>query len=710
MKQMIRKVTVLLLCFILCVGSAAASGRTLTVPAPEGSGLTRLTGLVISGVDAPKTGKALDAAAKVTSAEGISWEIPVIWLEGFRQVNGMLPPESGGEPAVARKGVTYVPVLVFFVPEGYTFDGTVTLDGAVSAVFNALGETVTVETPESGVVYITCAKRTGVTYGRPKEPGRPEEPEVPDEPEEPEKTPYEAFAEAYGQDHNVDIGAVFESFGGLENTDWDAFVRAFSYRDALYEMAHAVSDFNTQLLDYLDEDWTAWGMDYQAPIVGALGRYREELLEQVPEEVRAHCDENTCLFVDTEGLTDLIDTLKNVVQPQAINLLRERMPVIANAMENEMSKETGLQIVYDNKTTDAATDARRVGDELSTRIQVSTGAFTDGTENGVDLISFGDKLDRLADIILHEDIHLFMHDYNRNGARPDVSAFEHHYDIDYDTWTLVEYYTVDGTDIVMTTDEYLANLKALYYPAWMQEGTAMLITGFYHKSYYEEMTARAGTEEDGHLVFTADTVRAQYTGEIGALDIVGGSAESDALYCYGPLAMMYLAEKQLQANGKTALVRDGNGNLIRIDNAALRDSLSEMLAQMHSEQTLEEVVEGILGEGNGTDAFAKQFITEDGESLDFCVDVLNYLQAQSEERGYRVSGGILYEDEEMPRDVIDWENDTEKADFYQFSDSEEVVLSDVPAEIANASKPRDNFDLEEYRREHGAPATPTDLE
>ncbi len=125
---------------------------------------------------------------------------------------------------------------------------------------------------------------------------------------------------------------------------------------------------------------------------------------------------------------------------------------------------------------------------------------------------------------------------------------------------------------------------------------------------------------------------------------------------------------------------------------------------------MEEVVEGILGEGHGVDAFAKQFITENGESLDFCVNVLNYLQAQSDERGYTVSGGILYEDGEMPKDVIDWENDTEEADFYQFSDSKELVASDVPAEIVDATKPKDYYDLEEYRREHGDPATPTDLE
>ena len=705
MKQTVRRVTALLLCLILCLASAAASGTTLTVRAPEGgSGLTRLTGLVISGVDAPETGKALDAAADVSSAEGIAWEIPVIWLKGFKQVKGALSSEDSGAETVAREGVTYVPALVFFVPEGYTFDGTVTLDGAVSALLDALGKIVTVEMPESGVTYITCAKRTAATNYRPEQPDEPEEPE------EPEKSPYELFAEAYAQDHNVDIEAVFESFGGLENTDWDAFVRAFSYRDAFNEMAYVVSDFNTQLLEYLDDDWGAWGTDYQAPIVSAVERYKADLMAQVPEEVRAHGDESTCLFVDTEGLTDLIDTLKNVVQPQAINVLRERMPVIANAMENEMSSKTGLKIIYNNKNTYAATDTLRDGDELETRIQVSTAAFYDGTENDVDLISFGDKLDLLADIILHEDIHLFMYDYNRNGMAVDISDLEHDYDIDYDTWTVVEYYSIAGTDIVMSPDEYVAWLDSMTFPQWVQEGTAMLVTGFYHKNYCEEMFARAGTEEDGRLVFTADTVKTQYNDEIGALDVKGGIAERDAQYCYGPLAMMYLAEKQLQANGKTALVRDRNGNLVSVDNAALRDGLSEMLTQMHSEHTLEEVVEGILGEGNGTDTFAKQFIKSNDESLDFCVDVLNYLQAESDERGYTVSGGILYEDEEMPKDVIDWENDTVKSDFYQFSDSEDWVLSDVSPEIAGATKTRDTFDLDEYRRENGDPATPTDLQ
>ena len=391
-------------------------------------------------------------------------------------------------------------------------------------------------------------------------------------------------------------------------------------------------------------------------------------------------------------------------------MLRERMPVIADAMENEMSKETGLAFRYYDRESFASTETLRFGDEMETRIRIETKAFAVETENGKDLIFFRDQLDTLADVILHEDFHLFMHDYNRNGMKADISAIEHHFDIDYDTWTFVEYYTVADTDIVMTPDEYVAWLDAQTFPDWMKEGSAMLVTGFYHKDYCKEMFARAGEAEDGHLVFTADTVKAQYDGEIGALDAEIGVAAADAQYCYGPLAIMYLTEKQLQADGKTALNRDENGNVTGIDNAALCDGLSEILTQLHSVHTMDEIMEEILGEGSSTDDFAKQFITDGGESLDFCVDVLNYLQGQSEELGYTVSGGIIYEGNEMPKDVIDWENDTEETDFYQFSDSKDLVESDVPPEIANATKTKSTLDLEEYRREHGCPATPTDLD
>lgn len=68
----------------------------------------RLSGLRVSGLSAPVAGQPRVERATVTSAEGMSWEIPVMWLD---------------ENGTVAEGIVWSdrlqPVLVFFLPEGY---------------------------------------------------------------------------------------------------------------------------------------------------------------------------------------------------------------------------------------------------------------------------------------------------------------------------------------------------------------------------------------------------------------------------------------------------------------------------------------------------------------------------------------------------------------------------------------------------------------
>ena len=68
-----------------------------------------VSGITIGDVDAPKEGVRLDDTAVVTTAEGETWEIPVIWI------GEDLKPDTG----LAGKG-SYLPVLAYVVPEEYT--------------------------------------------------------------------------------------------------------------------------------------------------------------------------------------------------------------------------------------------------------------------------------------------------------------------------------------------------------------------------------------------------------------------------------------------------------------------------------------------------------------------------------------------------------------------------------------------------------------
>ena len=68
-----------------------------------------VSGITIGDVTAPKEGTRLDDKAVVTTTEGDTWEIPVIWI------GENLKPDTG----LAGKG-SYLPVLAYVVPEQYT--------------------------------------------------------------------------------------------------------------------------------------------------------------------------------------------------------------------------------------------------------------------------------------------------------------------------------------------------------------------------------------------------------------------------------------------------------------------------------------------------------------------------------------------------------------------------------------------------------------
>ena len=88
-------------------------GTTAAVPAfadeAGQSGTTELTGLVLKDLEAPIIGRPLDQTATVVSAQGVSWEIPVVWID-----------QNGNEATIAEAGKGYLPTFAFFVPEGYT--------------------------------------------------------------------------------------------------------------------------------------------------------------------------------------------------------------------------------------------------------------------------------------------------------------------------------------------------------------------------------------------------------------------------------------------------------------------------------------------------------------------------------------------------------------------------------------------------------------
>lgn len=128
--------------------SALAAQTDVSVENHAGAGKTTVSGISIGDVDAPSAGKPLDDRATVTTSEGATWDIPVIWISDEYQV-----------ATEAVEGRSYLPVLAFFVPGDYSLEGatfTVTLSQQLAALFGT-DEAVSVYVPETGITYILPA-------------------------------------------------------------------------------------------------------------------------------------------------------------------------------------------------------------------------------------------------------------------------------------------------------------------------------------------------------------------------------------------------------------------------------------------------------------------------------------------------------------------------------------------------------------------------
>ena len=107
-----------------------------------------VSNISIDGVDAPVVGTALDDTATVSTAEGETWDIPVLWIDNNLQL-----------ATLAEQDKTYLPALAFFVPQHLSVQGdsyTVTLSESLTKLFGTL-EVISVYDAKTGITYILPA-------------------------------------------------------------------------------------------------------------------------------------------------------------------------------------------------------------------------------------------------------------------------------------------------------------------------------------------------------------------------------------------------------------------------------------------------------------------------------------------------------------------------------------------------------------------------
>lgn len=125
-----------------------------------------VTNLVIDGVEKPQAGKDLDGTAKVTAAEGDTWEIPVMWVGDDMRLS-----------TVAEEGRSYLPALAFFVPEELALEGDpvkVALSDSLAELFGTQ-DIISVYDASTGVTFILPASLRNF-FSRAAQPATSDEP------------------------------------------------------------------------------------------------------------------------------------------------------------------------------------------------------------------------------------------------------------------------------------------------------------------------------------------------------------------------------------------------------------------------------------------------------------------------------------------------------------------------------------------------------
>ena len=599
-----------------------------------------VSGITIGDVDAPKEGVRLDEKAVVTTAEGETWEIPVIWI------GEDLKPDTG----LAGKG-SYLPVLAYVVPDEYTVKSSdvsgrgykITLSEDLLKLFGE-NKIISVYESKTGITFILPAKLKDL------------------------------FAKKGTVKNPTDEG-------GNEIVPADQ-VAPFE-EEAEEEPAQEQEEEAEQEEEEPEQE-------------------EEEEEEEKPQEeddeeetysriVNVHCDANAKEALSASDLEFLADLVVNTLQPQAVNLLIEKFPALKTAAANkEIGNYLAVVVSYNKDTSAYGYSSRGIVDDdtypnykFVYSLTVNSNQLTEHTEDGKTVIArdTGSKaLTDLANTIVHELFHCVSYDYNRPGLTGLLydgnTLQEYSSDVEFPVWFK------EGTASTVENNWQFrqGSLKIMRTPFGADSP---------QDNYSKDLLVQRYVGADVGGEYTSN-----YNYDIGGNDSLN-------YYVGGYLACMYLYE--LAASGDSSIgtsISESGGNIV-VSSEKLRLGMNSIIERMHKGETLDQVINSISagipgGAYKDTADFEARFIKgvkdEDGKydlagdpaSVDFVYEFMSYMNRidQAKERGERndyANGSVLFDFETDFRSPLSFEGtystsvlqplDDDKGNFQRYSRS-----------------------------------------
>ena len=577
-----------------------------------------VSGLTIGDVEAPKEGVLLDEKAVVTTAEKVTWEIPVIWIDQD------LTPDTG----LAGKG-TYLPVLAFVVPQEYALKEDEAGKGCTIKLSEDLLKLYGDE-KDRDIISI-YNKTTGITYILPAKLK-------------------DLFAEKTKDGYPVDEG------GSVIIPDGEA-VPSEGDTDARQE---ETKKEEPQEEDKPQEETTGYS----------------HLVD-----VHCDQNAKDALSVDDlEFLADLvINKLQPQAINLLISAFPALRDAVA-ADPQELGTNIALQITY-NKNAEEYGYAQSAWNEqnkdYSYRFVVEANSLVDYDANNDPVVvrnTDSKNLITLANTIVHELFHVIMYDYNRPGmtgylydeSLGTIGAFSK--DIEFPVW----FKEGTATSVENNWQERKDELEVLRTPF-----NSKTINPYYDKELFlnRYIDGKMIIYEDG----TYESVYSYDLQTCGGIDLNGRNCDKVAnSYVSGYLATIYLGElaakyPKATVNGKpigTSVTIDKNGAVTNISSGNIRYGLNYILERMHKGSTLDQVIKEISGGAySSTDDFEARFIKGikgndgyegDADSLDFVVNFANYMRKIDLTEGRSSSaanGSILFDFDLDFSSPLDFEKD-----------------------------------------------------
>lgn len=677
---------------LLCITLALLIAMGATVPtnalADEEAAETLLT---ITGLELPKAGSVFPKEATVVSEEGVSWQIPVLWID-----------ETGvRSPDIAGDGLCY-PVFVLFIPDEAAMhrqnaeaeDFRLTVDEAILALFG--GKINTVFDADTGLTYIIPGNinftppKAVPAYGplgseQEKENATYRNPNY-IKPDAEEETPYGDKTEA------ETVSAPDKDSDHAEVSDQAAMTRK-SGEAAMYPPAVEESD-------------SASASPEKEPVQESNSAPAFPEKESVPQEDRlpldiipVHCAKTAQNALEPEELASLVDLIRYKLQPQAVNILLDRFPAFREAYdEGLIGQNLGLYIYAFSGDKDGIEPHQNIKENWTAFVRSRLYDYTDycymmcvnvryffevnerntyvkDKETGKYILTEDEqRIQNMESTIIHEMLHLFMHDYNRVGMTGTT---------DPEMWGDPELSKADRAELYKSK-----------FPTWFTEGLACSVQNTYQYRNFAFQRLRYLGDGEYDPYYTPENVLSAYQMtkfqakrsskefishfDLETADDKNVKDKVDAQYTSGYLACLYLAELAANQKGTSSITTDEAGDFI-VKSDPLREGVNTILERLHKGETLDELIENLSG-GRFADtaAFERAFIKGDGDSLDFCVTYLNYMQELSEEpdREYLPSGSILLDfdlDYSSPLD----RNMQGAENAFVFTDSNTVVPSTV---------------------------------